>query len=158
MIRDIQRIDKRTTKETRRNDKGHREGLYKGATKADKRMTKGTGRNDKSCLSAYYCVCHSSWPLRVQLMPHQSGVLSDNIGYHSWPLTHDLTSTSQVTTCSKFGAMGYTRFHGRVSGTVGLCCARHMMIRISEEDAATHLFNGILACRSIAAHWVVRFL
>ncbi|KAI0730475.1 hypothetical protein C8Q76DRAFT_613044 [Earliella scabrosa] len=32
------------------------------------------------------------------------------------------------TTCNKFGAMGYSRFKGRVSGTVGLSCARHMVM------------------------------
>ncbi|TFK79239.1 hypothetical protein K466DRAFT_505889, partial [Polyporus arcularius HHB13444] len=32
------------------------------------------------------------------------------------------------TTCQRFGAMGYSRFGGRVSGTVGLSCARHMFM------------------------------
>ncbi|RPD55070.1 hypothetical protein L227DRAFT_475895, partial [Lentinus tigrinus ALCF2SS1-6] len=32
------------------------------------------------------------------------------------------------TTCNKFGAMGYSRFGGRVSGMVGLSCARHMFV------------------------------
>ncbi|PIL28435.1 hypothetical protein GSI_08469 [Ganoderma sinense ZZ0214-1] len=34
----------------------------------------------------------------------------------------------EPTTCHKFGAMGYTRFGGRISGTVGLSCARHMFL------------------------------
>ncbi|EJF55967.1 hypothetical protein DICSQDRAFT_150671 [Dichomitus squalens LYAD-421 SS1] len=32
----------------------------------------------------------------------------------------------EPTTCHKFGAMGYSRYGGRVTGTVGLSCARHM--------------------------------
>ncbi|KAI1785592.1 hypothetical protein LXA43DRAFT_899410 [Ganoderma leucocontextum] len=32
----------------------------------------------------------------------------------------------EPTTCRKFGAMGYSRYKGRVSGVVGLSCARHM--------------------------------
>ncbi|KAI0713022.1 hypothetical protein C8T65DRAFT_695089 [Cerioporus squamosus] len=32
------------------------------------------------------------------------------------------------TTCHKFGAMGYSRFTGRLSGMVGLSCARHMFV------------------------------
>ena len=32
----------------------------------------------------------------------------------------------QATTCHEFGAMGYSRYGGRVSGLVGLTCARHM--------------------------------
>ena len=35
-------------------------------------------------------------------------------------------SVSQPTTCHKFGAMGYSRYGGRVTGTVGLSCSRHM--------------------------------
>ena len=35
---------------------------------------------------------------------------------------------SQPTTCHKIGAMGYSRFGGRISGTVGLSCARHMFL------------------------------
>ncbi|TBU25756.1 hypothetical protein BD311DRAFT_780148 [Dichomitus squalens] len=34
----------------------------------------------------------------------------------------------EETTCHRFGAMGYSRFGGRVSGTVGLACARHMFL------------------------------
>ncbi|PIL28222.1 hypothetical protein GSI_09634 [Ganoderma sinense ZZ0214-1] len=34
----------------------------------------------------------------------------------------------EPTTCHKFGAMGYSRFGGRISGTVGLSCARHMFL------------------------------
>ncbi|RDX46393.1 hypothetical protein OH76DRAFT_1356133 [Lentinus brumalis] len=33
----------------------------------------------------------------------------------------------ESTTCHKFGAMGYGRYGGRVSGVVGLSCARHML-------------------------------
>ncbi|KAI0708129.1 hypothetical protein C8T65DRAFT_708633 [Cerioporus squamosus] len=32
----------------------------------------------------------------------------------------------EATSCHKFGAMGYGRYGGRVSGMVGLSCARHM--------------------------------
>ncbi|PIL33158.1 hypothetical protein GSI_04608 [Ganoderma sinense ZZ0214-1] len=34
----------------------------------------------------------------------------------------------EPTTCHKFGAMGYSQFGGRVSGTAGLSCARHMFL------------------------------
>ena len=37
-------------------------------------------------------------------------------------------SSVQPTTCRKFGAMGYSRYKGRVSGVVGLSCARHMFV------------------------------
>ncbi len=40
---------------------------------------------------------------------------------------HVLTR-SQETSCSRFGAMGYGRFGGRVAGMVGLTCARHMFV------------------------------
>ncbi|RDX45950.1 hypothetical protein OH76DRAFT_1356862, partial [Lentinus brumalis] len=36
--------------------------------------------------------------------------------------------TKESTTCHKFGAMGYGTYTGRVSGTVGLSCARHMFV------------------------------
>lgn len=35
---------------------------------------------------------------------------------------------SQPTTCHKFAAMGYGGYWGKISGTVGLCCARHMFV------------------------------
>ncbi|OCH93794.1 hypothetical protein OBBRIDRAFT_801700 [Obba rivulosa] len=34
----------------------------------------------------------------------------------------------EVSTCHKFGAMGYGGYRGRVSGTVGLGCAQHMFV------------------------------
>ncbi|OCH83973.1 hypothetical protein OBBRIDRAFT_742414, partial [Obba rivulosa] len=34
----------------------------------------------------------------------------------------------EPSTCHKFGAMGYGGYGGRVSGTVGLSCARHMFV------------------------------
>ncbi|KAI9068666.1 hypothetical protein FKP32DRAFT_1561201, partial [Trametes sanguinea] len=34
----------------------------------------------------------------------------------------------EESTCNKFGAMGYGRYSGRVSGMVGLTCSRHMLV------------------------------
>ncbi|KAJ8474039.1 hypothetical protein ONZ51_g7481 [Trametes cubensis] len=34
----------------------------------------------------------------------------------------------EVSTCNKFGAMGYGRYSGRVSGMVGMTCSRHMFV------------------------------
>ncbi|KAI0323717.1 hypothetical protein GY45DRAFT_1264149, partial [Cubamyces sp. BRFM 1775] len=33
-----------------------------------------------------------------------------------------------ISTCNKFGAMGYGRYTGRVSGMVGMTCSRHMVV------------------------------
>ncbi|KAI0741135.1 hypothetical protein C8Q76DRAFT_608959 [Earliella scabrosa] len=47
-------------------------------------------------------------------------------------------ATQDPTTCHKFGAMGYSRYGGRVTGIVGLTCARHMFaLRLGAVDMDT---------------------
>lgn len=56
------------------------------------------------------------------------GPLGPEVGkLHAALVRYVLTFARQPSTCHQFGAMGYGPHWGKVSGTVGVFCARHMV-------------------------------
>ncbi|OSC98309.1 hypothetical protein PYCCODRAFT_1375432 [Trametes coccinea BRFM310] len=71
---------------------------------------------------------------KMKPMDPEDYPLTQGAGYFRQAILHQASeymnphSPFQESTCNKFGAMGYGRYSGRVSGMVGLTCSRHMFV------------------------------
>ncbi|KAH9929939.1 uncharacterized protein BXZ73DRAFT_47793 [Epithele typhae] len=87
-------------------------------------------------LTGLYIVCDGNFKLVLKMKPAdlQDIPLSYNSMYwvNETEAADILESAIEVpkeeTTCHQFGAMGYGRYAGRVTGMVGLTCVRHMEV------------------------------
>ncbi|EMD32484.1 hypothetical protein CERSUDRAFT_118810 [Gelatoporia subvermispora B] len=87
-------------------------------------------------LDALYTTMDGNFQQNQRQKPSDPGDFALSEGAAYFANTHDFKIYQEhlgplerePSTCHKFGAMGYGGYGGRVSGTVGLSCARHMFV------------------------------